>query len=490
MKRRICLALLVVGSVALGMAVIDPAARADIDVVGKTSQDQSAATATEVDSTPASATPISVSGSPPGGYSTAIAGPEEMLSAEDVAVITSSQAGTSALTGVVIDDASGAPIVGAAVSLQPSTGGTTATARSSQDGVFAFINVPADAGGTTYSMAVSAPGYGAYTLRNDRYDPDTTYEAVVPLGAVAQTFDESATTDPDGQSASGGSAGYSSSKRVPPIVTVGLFQQVDGCHKGTFLKTVRYPWRFYVLHVAVAEIGSAWHQAAWKANAAAEQNYGWWFRLHPATSSYDIGNTVDWQCFRPERKIPTSWGTWLEDVVDERIATGDDAILQTQYRAGDYSCDESSYPANGNVLSQNGSRALDDDCGYDNWRSIDEYYYTGTVQPAIAPPLPNTSFSKPKGGVKLNYPSQVKDASGHVANVGWRYTVEARKRQPDGNYAWTVIHVNGWDQRSRTIPTSFTYSTSGCWRYRANATNPAGTSKYAGYNGGNSICPG
>ncbi|MFL5798992.1 MAG: carboxypeptidase-like regulatory domain-containing protein [Actinomycetota bacterium] len=488
MKLGIVRALLVASVVAAAMGTAAHAAVADSDVSGKLSGDQDAAAASEIDGTAASAAPVSVDGSPPGTYSTSIVGSDELLSPDDVAVITSTEPGTAALTGIVIDDASGDPVPGASITFQPSSGGPATSTSSDAQGVFALINVPADDGGISYDLSVTAPGYGAYQLENDRYEPDITYEVVVPLAAAAQSFNESVVAAQDVDAAVGTSAGYPSTRLVPPVVTVGIFEQVDGCKTGDFIETARYPWRFYVLHVAVAEIGTSWHQAAWKANAAAQQNYAWWFRRHPASSSYDIGNTTRWQCFRPERKIPTSsWSRWLEDVVDERIATASDDIQQTQYRAGQYACTESSYPADGNVLSQNGSRALDDDCGYDSWRSIDEYYYTGNVVSAVPPPAPTTSFGKPRGAVKLNYPSQVEDG-GHVANVGW--SVEARKLQPDNTYAWTVIHVKGWDQRVRNVPTSFTYSTSGCWRYRSKAANPAGTSQYAGYNGGNPICPG
>jgi hypothetical protein len=491
MKRSIGRALLVSSVVAAVIGTAVKAAVADTDVSGKVSTDQNAATASEIDTTAARATPVSVDGSPPGTYSTGVAGPEEMLSPTDVSVITSTRPGTAALTGIVIDDSSGDPVSGASVTLQPSSGGAAVGTHSTTDGIFAFINVPAGADGIPYTLEVTAPGYGTYRLLGDVYEPDVAYEVAVPLAAAPQAFDESAIAASDVDGAAGTSSGYAASKRVPPTIAVGIFQQVDGCKTGDFVKALRYPWRFYVLHVAVAEIDTRWHQVAWKANAAAQQNYGWWFRRSPASSSYDIGNTTRWQCFRPERKIPTnSWRLWLEDVVDERIATATDDIQLTQYRAGAYACTDSRYPANGNILSQNGSRAQDNDCGYDDWRSIDEYYYTGTVVPATPPPVPNASFARTGGGVKLNYPSQVKDGSGRVSNVGWRYTVEARKLQPDDSFAWTVVHANGWDQKMRNVPTSFTYSTAGCWRYRSKAANPAGTSQYAGYNGGSPICPG
>ena len=92
--------------------------------------------------------------------------------------------------------------------------------------------------------------------------------------------------------------------RVPPTIKVGIFDQVNGCQTGNFQQARNYPWRFYVIHVSVGEIDTNWHKVAWKADTAAEQNFAWYFKRHPAASSYDIGNTSSsWQCFKPDKKV-------------------------------------------------------------------------------------------------------------------------------------------------------------------------------------------
>src|SRR5438874_9027173 len=110
MKLGIVRPLLVASVVAAAMGTAAHAAVADTDVSGKLSGDQDAAAASEIDGSVASAAPVSVDGSPPGTYSTAVVGSDELLSPGDVAVITSTEPGTAALTGVVIDDASGDPV--------------------------------------------------------------------------------------------------------------------------------------------------------------------------------------------------------------------------------------------------------------------------------------------------------------------------------------------------------------------------------------------
>jgi hypothetical protein len=465
----------------------------EVDDCGTLETDQSAATGSEVDESGASVFPRSVDGQPVGSYTTEVAEPEEILSARNVQVITSTASGTSALTGVVIDDATGAPVINASVSLQPSAGGTATTTTTNADGLFAYINIPAATAGTRYNLTVTAAGFGRYDLLNGLYERDETYDATVLLTTAQQSYDESLTAGDTTQTAGAATnPPYASPRRVPPTIIVGHFTQTSTCAQtGNLLQTKRWPWRFYVLHVAIAEISTLWKITAWKANAAAQQNFAWYFTRHPKTSSYDLTNTTSDQCFRPERRVPRSWKRWIGDVLDERVATSSGEVQQTFYRAGTYKCTESLYPADGNKLSQNGSRARDDKCGVDNWRNLIHYYYTGTVEVGRAPPAPKTSFSQVSGGVKLNFPSRVSDGAGHTSNVGWKYTAEAYKRLPDGTFAWTVIYKKGWDQSSRSVPTSFTYNNpGGCWKYRAKGHNPVGVSSYAGFNNGSAICPG
>lgn len=465
-------------------------AQADVDASGSLADDQSAPAALP-DVVAAGATPAVMTGTPPTSYTTATASSDEMLTDISVPVITSTTAGDATLTGVVTDDATGAGVAAATVQLARSDGALTpkAVTTTNTDGVFAISNIP---GGVRYNLTVTKSGFGTYKITNDSYAADTAYEVTVPLTAAAQTFDETSLASQGAQAAATSNSGLPSDYRVPPTITVGRYSQTQSCaNGGTYYGATRYPWRFYVLHTATGEIDTRWSSPAWKSVAAAIQNYAWYFRQHPANSSWDVNNTTSYQCFRPEKKIPAnSWRTWVGDILNERFAASDGSIKLTQYRAGSYSCSESSFPNNGNLLSQNGARALADNCGYSTWRSILNYYYTGSVDNVTVPPLPNTSWSQVSGGVKLNFPSQVKDASGAKYSVGWRYDVEAWMRIDNSTYQWVNVYNGGWKQSAHNVPTSFTYSTPDCWKYRVRVSNPAGWSQYAAFNGNLALCPG
>lgn len=269
---------------------------------------------------------------------------------------------------------------------------------------------------------------------------------------------------------------------MPPSIKVRLYSHVNGCQAGNFRRTRNYPWKFYVLHVAVAEINTNWIEKAWKANAAAQQNYAWYHRIQDSP----INNTTQYQCFKPHRRVPTRWKRWIGDVNDERLKLGNGNVQQTQYRAGRYDCSESLYPADGNKLSQNGSRARADSntaaCGGDEgWRAIAEYYYTGNVVAGAAPPTPTRSYSVGTSSITFNF----------NAVVGWRYSLQKHYSECPGGAVgpcWVEIYDKGWDWGSRDIPKSFKYSTSGCHEYRVKAVNPVGSSPYGNYNNGNRIC--
>lgn len=266
-----------------------------------------------------------------------------------------------------------------------------------------------------------------------------------------------------------------------------------------------YPWSFYVLHVAANEINSSWGIIAWKANFAAEQNYAWYFRQHPAGgSTWDIGNSTAYQCFRPNRKVPTKWHRWISDPgsnadhLENQLIDSNGNIKITEYRAGTSHCTESLYPQNGNKLSQNGTKARDDNnCGTQTWQALFNYYYTGTLGAGNAPPRPNTSFNRPSGRVHLEFPAQVKQTT-QTSNVGWRYQIDAYF--PDDTplgCRWGTIRKLGWSSKLRRVPTETNYDPpragvrpTDCFKYRARASNPNGRSSFASFHAGQTICPG
>jgi hypothetical protein len=474
----------VVATVALTvLAGATAGSASDTDINGPLAPDQSTPTVNTAVQVPMVPVPVEVvTTSPAFHYSMVVADTDELDSPNPVEVVTSTPAGSAAVTGVVTRADTGAGVGGARVTLQP-TGGTitqASVAISGVGGVFAFTDIPTDPGGTSYNLTIADPTYGTYTLASDVYEPDTTYELTAPLSADAQWFNESSNAADAAMSAVSSTSGYAATHRVPPTIMVGRYGQTNSCASdGNHIDNRRYPWRFYVLHVAVAEIDTRWHESAWKANAAVEQNYAWAKNRNPDSSSYDVTNTTSDQCFKPEKKVPTnSWRTWIGDVLDERITNSSDGLPATPYRAGSYSCSESTYPANGNLLSQNGSRALDDNCGYSSWRSIVQYYFSYTVDDGSIPPRPDTSATPGSNAVTLHFPSRV---SGSSDNVAWHYSDDVKI---GGN--WVTIYDAGWDSNSRSVPTSYTYKTTACHEYRANASNPVGTSQYSTFG---TVCP-
>jgi len=286
---------------------------------------------------------------------------------------------------------------------------------------------------------------------------------------------------------------------VPPSIKVALFEKDPDCRRET--DTVRdvknYPWKFYVLHVATAEIYADWRQKAVRANAAVIQNYAWSWRLRGLQQygSNDklahIENTTNRQCFKPHKKVPTAWSSHVNDVLDERVVNGNGDIFETQYRGGDPSgkCIESLYPRDGDKLSQFGSNARAEgdsaDCGgAEIWRDIVEYYYNPTVQPGLAAAGPDTGYSKEPGKVRLSFSS----------TGSWEFEVQVELDAGEGP-VWSRIHKRGWSTKLREIINAFTYDPpsdrqGSCHPYRVRATNPVASSSWVLFAGGQSICPG
>lgn len=424
-------------------------------------------------------TPVSgETGSPTSGasYSTEYFDDQESMVDGGVNVYTSTDAGTFGLTGIVLDDVGGNVISGATVTLTPSGGGRSISTTTDSDGAFAFVDVPVSGSTQDYDLTVSADGFGSYSVVNETYAASETYYTTAEMETTSQAFDEAAPLEDNtlGPTDAAGSSGYPSNTKVPPSLHVKLYNHDSGtCDNGGNLRaTKNYPWKFYVLHVAAGEIDTQWHKTAWKANAAAEQNYAWYFRIQGTT----VNNTTQYQCFRPERSIPTSWKDWIPDVLDERIANSNGNITITQYRAGNSfsGCTDRTYPQNGNILSQWGSKSLDDNGCYSAWSSIDDYYYSSSVKNGSVPDQPSTDYSKSNGKITFNF-----DSTG-----GWHYVL-----QKYGGGSWNTIATVGWSWKMRDIPKSHTYDPNGnCYEYRVKATNPVDSSSWKVYNNGNTIC--
>jgi hypothetical protein len=424
---------------------------------------------------------------------------DESLAENGILVVASTGPGTFALTGAVIDASTGAPVPGASVTIQRSAGGQSTQATTDADGAFAFVDVAVPGGSADFDLTVSALGYGLFRVINDPYLADETYVGSVELETEPQTYDESGPQqDNTIGAAAAGSGGYPSDTRVPEDIKVALFEIQAGTNcisdEDKDVQARNYPWKFYVLHVLTAEIYADWGLKAVKANAGPVQNYAWAEKKDgqepygPNNKSADISNVSNrHQCFKPHKKVPRKWKTWVEDVIDERIANKNGVIQKTEYRQGDYRCQEDLYPRGGDKLSQWGSKARADSdtqaCGGDEaWRDIDEYYYTWSVKAGQEPAAPSTSHETASGKITFTFES----------TGGWRYILERYPRPcpgPDPSaQCWEEIYNRGWSWKKRKVPTSFTWDQPGCYRYRVKAKNPVGASSYKDYARGREIC--
>lgn len=443
--------------------------------------DQTAATGDETTSSPTSPVPMSPSGPAESGtYTTELWSADETATTDGVNVISSEASGTFALTGTVVDSSSNAGVTSATVTAacsacSPSSVSTTTDSQ----GTYAFIDLPPG----IYSLTVAASGYGSYELENNEFDADQEYVQTAALGPDVQTFDESIQPQDVAQEMSpdpGG--GYASYRRVPPSIRVAMVPQTSTCGQAspyeqgtTPVRT--YSWRDYMLHVTASEIYSYFTEPAVKAFMAAAQNYAWYHKR--IGGAFDVDDTTNYQCFHPEKPVPRKWKVWIDDVLAHRIAKSNGTLQETPYRAGNAVCSDPNFPENGNVGSQLGMQALSENCGYTDWHAIDQYYYTGRVVNGTIPNLPTTSFSSGSGNVMLTFKAAVGGD-----NVAWSY--EAERLTGSG---WHLIYNRGWSPSSRSVPTSFTYSTSTCQQYRVRAVNPVGSSKYVAFNKGTNICP-
>lgn len=418
-------------------------------------------------------------GAPASLRSQTLFSPEEALSDSGLLVYDRTAPGTFALTGVVAD-ARGRPVHHASVTLAPTASSPVSLETTSDsDGAFAFVDVSVDGAAERFDLSVHAPGFGSYRISRDLFTTDETYQISVELGPRPVRHDASALpADRSTLATVSGRGGYGSTSRVPGGVRVRLYKHVDGCAAGRYRRSRNFPWRFYVLHVATAEINGLWGKRAFKANAAAIQNYAWAHRI----AGSPLNNTTQYQCFMPWRKIPSRWGRWVRDVLDERITHH--GIQVTQYRAGSYRCREKSYKRNGNIMSQNGSRARarrnSRRCGrHEPWRRLAGYYYSGAIRKSLSPKIPRHSYSRRANGVHFRF----------RAPGAWRYIVQRRRRACHRPACWKTVWNEGWSWGRRAIRKSMTYRTGKCLKYRVKSRSPAGPSKFVTFNRGRSICP-
>ncbi|HEX8085453.1 MAG TPA: carboxypeptidase regulatory-like domain-containing protein [Solirubrobacteraceae bacterium] len=453
---------------------------------------------------PASATPIDGGGGS-GAFAASATTPTETWRADEVdndtglRVLSATAAGTYALTGVVIREDTGAAVSGATVTLSEQCSGCQLlTATSNASGAFAFVNVRI---GTSPRLTVQATGFGTYTLNNLARSSNETYQATIALRSSPKTYDDSARAGDGPPATAAQTSGYDSAARVPPEIAVAEWRARTGdCDRsGDAYDIRRYRWPYYVLHVMKAEIQGAFpsptiatpfHRTAAKAMASAIQNYGWFYRRNAgqgrAPTGADVDNTNTFQCFT-HGTVPNKWRRWVRDVINERIVASDGSILEGKHLAGTYDCTEGGVHApDGGTMSQLGAKRLDEECGFDNWRSIAEYYYAGDVRRGKAPPRSRTSFVPITGGVELRFPSRVDDSQ-----VAWTYRIDAK--ETSSGAIWRTQKVVRWSRQTARdlngVATSFRFGDDRTLLWRVRPCNAVGCAPFVVFNNGQPITP-
>jgi hypothetical protein len=479
-------------------------AGAEVEINGPLEADQTPAVSVLAEAPPEAPTQVSAGGGT-ATYPTRTWSPESSDTPSGVQVVTVTASGTWALTGIAVNQ-TGQPISGANVTLSPEEcqlecpppgfgplapgGPSPLTTTTNAGGTFAFVDVSLS---TPWKLTVNASGYGLYTAIHFAGTTDLAYETTVKLSPSTQLYDLSLhPSGPAQVDVASTPVGYASQTRVPPSIRVAMYNLDSDCNPtSSSYQTLLFPWRYYILQVAAAEIPYFdWGIAAVKANFQAESSYAWFWRLGggPPDIVGDVTNTTRFQCFLPGKFVPDKWESWVDDVLDERVKKANGDVQETQYREGTESCSEPSpLGPDDNHLSQFGSHHRETSCGATNWRAIDQWYYTGTVVAGLKPTTPSTSFTRPPNAIAFDFKSLISNGGSLVSKVGWRYTLE--RTYADG---WHEIYKKGWDWDSRSVPTAFTYYPSGgtCAKYRVKAWNPVGETPYANYNAGNLTCPG
>ena len=400
-------------------------------------------------------------------------------------------------------------------------------------GAFGFINMPPASTYDRYQLTVAASGYGSFTLVGSRTNGDEKYATTVELSSTPQYADvtaASSTTARDSYTTVAASDTYQSIRRPPPQVRVAMHGYVDAQGRNVYscspaygyLRTKTFPWRYYVENTLANEIGPGpWPGGPWfnsqAATAVAEaiNSYGWHWMIHRKSivpAGADLDNLYsDFQCFVPGRFVPFGWHVAVSNALANRIALDDGSDVAQASYLGDISCVSASscptyfevsctssspyyfadpmYPAG--TLSQLGAKAASERCSVPSWEKIDNYYYRAngswpgaTVVPSSAPPIPVVSYETPlPGQITFHFSSATSLGDSARSLVAWTYAIE--KGTSTGYHTIKRVRFS-WSARG--VPIYWTFNTSGCASYRVQATNPAGSSGYAAFNGGAPIC--
>lgn len=426
-------------------------------------------------------------------YATEVVAPDELNADTNVAVASQPPAGTFALTGAVLNPA-GNPVPSGSVSLGSIANGVNASTSADSHGVFTFYGFPAATNGTDYTLTVM-PGnssLGKYTGLAT-YFPGMPYEVQIPLTSSEQSNDlRTRTTEAATAAPAAFSSRYNVGKWTPPTVLVGLQNRNSDCQStgdGSVYDTRRFAWSNYLLRTASREnrpAGQPGAETAGRANLAAVSNYTWNHVIH-ATTSYDIRNSTDDQCFYADEPVAPTFKRLQWDVLPWRVTNSSGALKQTYFAGAGV--------APGNcarwywslvdafAMDQGGSLK----CTQDRWKRLlhvfypEDSYKFNEVEP---PPRPSVIYSTGANGVTIQFPSVV--SKDQVANhVGWKYHVI---QQNVGRTDYKTLWQGGWVSSEREIkesqfvPWNTTISNKQCATdIMVNAWNPAGWSGWTDF---------
>jgi hypothetical protein len=470
--------------------------------------------------TPASAAPQSPIGpAPAGSYSTETWAADEVDNDSGLRVVSSTTAGTAALTGIELDPETAEPIAGATVSLTCSScASPTVTTTTGADGAFAFIDVPAG----TYDLVSTAVGYGSYSLLNGKYDPEEEYELTINPTVDAQAYDESsagalehAAPTPVTETEVG--TNYSQVNPPPSFIVRRATSFSDEKHcvaaDGSGLGPPRnFSAPYFILHTIhpeVVDVPLTYTPLQMQAYISVEYNYAWFHKTKPSVTppAFDVYADTRSLCFlrgvRVSRAEQRLWRGLLDGATKWRVVVrwnGKVQLKETLFHAGrkDEGCEQSSMklPPVGdaddtrNRLYQYGLPHLgvpSSACytGSD-WKKMALWYYTFTdpwYVPSAKPPNPSTEpmTVTSSGDILFKFIS-----SWNGKNVAWSYYLESRPCTMNDHdkcvaasrdAPWTRFKTLGWSAKARAVLTSYPYGgASGCRQYHVIAHGPAGNS--------------
>jgi hypothetical protein len=346
---------------------------------------------------------------------------------------------------------------------------------SDANGYFAFsvdaldeTTAPSPSGATEVEVAVSAAGYGRWTISRARYYARDTLR-LYPRLNVAGHGDTHVTA------ASPRSEAVKQSSLSPPLVNKASSQW--GAAQNAGLSSVQLsangaagaipvqirvyrtatgevevvPFKEYTKHVLSNEWISSWGQASLRAGAMAVKGYAWFWIARggkQAALGADLKDNTDDQVYDPNVSYASTDAA--VDATWQYSMTINGALFQASYCAGSYQADPSSdCPWGTMYMTQWGSKYYSDQGR--SWSWIVQFYYRDAVisptppggnsspppppsAPPSAPPVPvgGPAFAVGQGAVQQSVFQEAYDRNGGAAVLG----------RPTGEVHWWLPYVS------------------------------------------------